>query len=1104
MFPLLVPSAARRLLSVVLLAAGLALTAAPAAFAADADVVAIPDPTLKRGVNAALGAARDPAQDVTVAEAQSLSALTVSGDPGVGELSGLEAFTGLRTLRVVAARRLTDASPLAALPLTTLTITGGALQDTLGSVGRITTLTTLNLTDAGLFDLTPLTALSNLRTLEIPQNRIAALAPLAALPGVTALDLSGNRIVDIAPLASRPNLASLALSRNRIENVGPLQGYGSGRLGTTTGALKLDGNRVADLSAFRLFAIKPAYGEQQVFAGAYRAGGVTVALKRGDGNAIITPGNPGEGTYDPASGVLTLSDPAQSSIGLDPSWTVQLSDAPKDPVVPGVAIAGETLRAVGGSETKPFCLPRYQWQREGVDLAGATAAQYVLSTADVGSRITVRIACGDAEGTSAPTAAVAASSGTGPVIVPSQSQQTGVPGDPTNPGVTLTVGQTRADGSRVDPATLVVEVASQTNTALLPVSGVRISGGGGVRRVAFEPANGRGSAIVNFRVRGADGATANVSVNYYASVRTTPTSRVLIGQGDSSTALDAGDGYLFVADDERSDIGLFHAEVSGPAVWTSEELQPNEIDFEASARKGDTAYFLGSHGNKKDGDVEVSRHVVYATRVTGSGADARLEKLGKYVGLRRDLVAWDDAHGKRLGLAAATRDGVVPDRADGLNLEGAEFSPDGSALYLGFRSPAIQVDGEYRALIVPVTNFERLFSGGATTATFGEPILLDLDGQSIRELRKNGKGQYLIIGGTPGLWSSQSAQSLFTWTGHPEDPPVKLETTVTKDLEPFHTTNAGAWEGIGALPDDLAEGQPIRLIMDQGYDALYDSERENKKTEYALRKARTDRFTLRGNLGLKADVTAAIEFGDQAAQTVGAPRIVTVTNTGSERVRVSRVSVRGEGGQETDFLIAANACAYIDPGPGSSCEIKLRFAPSLPDAVRSARLVIESNLPGGDRTVALTGRASALPTDEPDKPDVFGAPGPTGPVGPAGPAGPSGKDAAITRVFTSYAVKLAAASGKKLSVRVTAQGVPAGKLNGAVTVKVAGVGDYRAKLKNGTATIALGTKARRLKRGARVRTTVTLPRLAYSETQGTATTDTTVAKTTWSTAVKLR
>lgn len=1136
MFPLHVPRTVRRLLtvtvSVVLLMTGLALASAPASFAADTDVVAIPDATLKRGVNAALGATRDPAQDVTEAEARSLSALTVAsdvgapgslGDPGVGDLTGLEAFTGLRTLSVVAARRLTDASPLTALPLTSLTISGGALQGSLGSIGRISTLTTLRLADTGLFDLTPLTALSGLRTLELPQNRIAALAPLTALPGVTALDLSGNRIVDVAPLASRSNLLSLSLSDNRIENVAPLQGYGSGRLGTTNGALKVDGNRVADLSPFRLFAVKPAYGGQQVFAGPYQAGGATVPLKRGDGNAVIVPVNPGEGSYDPASGLLTLADPGLASIDLAPSWTVQLADAPKDPAVTGAATAGETLRAVPGGETRASCEPRYRWQREGVDLPGATAERYVLTPADVGSRITVRVTCGDGEGTSAPTASVAPSSGNGPVVVASQPTQTGVVGDPTNPGITLNVGQTLSDGSRVDPASLTVEVASQTNPSVLPSSGVRVSGGGAVRRVAFDPATRGGPATVVFRVSGPGGATATATVNYYASVRTTPTSRVLIGQGDSSTALDAGDGYLLVADDERSDIGLFRPEVSGPAVWSSELLQPGEIDFEASAQKGDTAYFFGSHGNKKDGVVQDSRHVVYATGVTGRGADARLQKRGEYRGLRRDLVAWDNAHGKRLGLDAAVGDNVMPDRVDGFNLEGAEFSPDGSELYLGFRSPAIRVDGEYRALIVPVTNFERLFSGDGTTATFAEPILLDLDGQSIRELRKNAKGQYLIIGGTPGVWTPQSEQSLFAWTGHREDPPVELETEVTKDLEPHYTTNASAWEGIGAMPDDLAEGEPLRLIMDQGYAALYNEDTENKDWGYDLRKARTDVFTLRGNLGLKADVTGSVAFGDQAAQTVGVPRTVTVRSTGSERVRVGRVSVRGDDGQAADFLIAANSCAYTDPGPGASCEITLRFAPSVADADRSARLVIESNLPGGDRTVALTGRATALPAGEPAPPGPAGPPGPGGPpgepgvpgpaglVGSIGPAGPSGRDAgpgrgpATTRVHTRYAVKLAAASRKRLTVRVTAAGVPAGRLNGAVAVRVSGIkGAYRVRMRNGRATVTLGPKARRLKRGVRVRATVTVPRLAYSVTQGTVTTATTIAGTTRTGAVRLR
>ncbi|WP_244929058.1 hypothetical protein [Nocardioides sp. W7] len=995
----------RRLLAASLTAAlaatGLALapTAAPTAAAADADIVAIPDPQLKEAVNAALGGDREPTKDVTEAEARTLTSLTAAGEPGVTNLAGMAAFTGLRTLTLDADRGLSDVSPLRGLPLTGLSVTGGALQGTLSSIGAITTLTGLTLTDNRLFDVTPLTGLIRLTQLSVARNQIADVSPLAQLTGVSWFDLTSNRITDVTPVSAMTRRDYLYLSDNRIENVAPLAGYRNTPFGTQAGRLVVDGNRIADLSAFRTFSAQPASGDQQVYAGAYQPGGVSVPLARADSEVLpIQPVSANEGTYDRSTGALTVTDPAAASIDLDPSWRVHLSAAPKDPAVVGAAGVNQTLRASAGSETRPGCAPAYQWQREGVDVPGATDERYVLSAADIGSRITVQVTCGDREGSSAPTASVAGTTAGAAAITPSQTQQTGVVGDPTNPTITLNVGQTRADGTRVNPEALTVTAISSSNTTVLPLSGVRVSGAGPVRTVSFDPAL-RGSSTLSFRVAGENGATANVTVNYYVSIRTTPTSRVLIGQGDSSTALDAGDGYLFVADDERSDLALYHPQASGPAVWEGEVLQSGEIDFESSARKGDTAYFFGSHGNKKAGDLQSSRQVVFAMTLSGTGRDARLTKRAEYRGLRTDLRAWDRANGDALGLHAAMSEGVQPDLANGFNLEGAEFSPDGSELYLAFRSPGIQVDGEYRGLIVPVTNFDRLFTGAATKATFGEPILLDLDGQTIREIRKNEAGQYLIVGGTPGMWTSASTQSLFAWTGYAEDPAVELTTEIGKDLEPFHTDNAGAWEGIGALPDDLAEGGEVRLIMDQGYDALYGNKDENKKNPLLIRKARIDTFTLAGNLGLKAELSGPLAFADQPAQSISPVRKVTVTNTGSEKVRISQVYVTSDTGHADEFLVSSNTCAYAVPGPGASCEIGVRFAPTAEHGASTARLVVRSNLPGSARTVELSGTATTLPQGPPGVPGApggpgedgeDGAPGPQGPQGPPGLTGPQG------------------------------------------------------------------------------------------------------------------
>ena len=51
-----------------------------------------------------------------------------------------------------------------------------------------------------------------------------------------------------------------------------------------------------------------------------------------------------------------------------------------------------------------------------------------------------------------------------------------------------------------------------------------------------------------------------------------------------------------------------------------------------------------------------------------------------------------------------------------------------------------------------------------------------------------------------------------------------------QDVEPRHTDNAGAWEGIGEMPDELTAGAQVRLIMDQGYDELYTDQLAKTRT----------------------------------------------------------------------------------------------------------------------------------------------------------------------------------------------------------------------------------------------------------------------------------
>ena len=134
-----------------------------------------------------------------------------------------------------------------------------------------------------------------------------------------------------------------------------------------------------------------------------------------------------------------------------------------------------------------------------------------------------------------------------------------------------------------------------------------------------------------------------------------------------------------------------------------------------------------------------------------------------------------------------------------------------------------------------MTNFAGLVSGGGP-ATFGTPMLWDLGGLSVRELRRNADGQYLVIAGS---YQEGGDEFLYSWDGNPAHQPAKLATTLPSFL-------TGAWEGISSMPDPLANGASVQLLMDDGDWNYYgdDPPVEAKTLPLGLRKALIDTFTL--------------------------------------------------------------------------------------------------------------------------------------------------------------------------------------------------------------------------------------------------------------------
>ncbi|MER7751964.1 hypothetical protein [Kitasatospora sp. NPDC097643] len=425
-----------------------------------------------------------------------------------------------------------------------------------------------------------------------------------------------------------------------------------------------------------------------------------------------------------------------------------------------------------------------------------------------------------------------------PTITLSAGYLSGAVGATGDPTVTVTVAQSGASASA-----LTVAASATTRSSVARTGDVTVTGTGGTRTLAVA-AQGVGYTDLTVKVTGLGGKTATRTLHYAASpaVQFAATSRYLTGSSDASAAVDVGGGFIVVGDDESNTLRLYDRNTSGAPVRTwdfSAALGVSkEIDIEAAARVGNTIYWTGSLGNNKDGVVKPDRHTLFTTTVTGSGATTQLTLAGSYTGLRDDLIAWDVANGDRYGFAAGAADGQAPKQIDGFNVEGLEFAPGSTTTaYVGFRAPLTPAVTGGRALLVPVTNFPSLFDGSATSATFGDPIELDLGGLSVRDLRRNDLGQYLIVAGSWAADDNSDPYALYRWDGRPTSRPVKL-----LDLP---TSDAGAWEAVPDVPNLDAPGARTQLITDDGSADLYgDGTAAKDLTHPEWKKSRTTWFTI--------------------------------------------------------------------------------------------------------------------------------------------------------------------------------------------------------------------------------------------------------------------
>ena len=266
------------------------------------------------------------------------------------------------------------------------------------------------------------------------------------------------------------------------------------------------------------------------------------------------------------------------------------------------------------------------------------------------------------------------------------------------------------------------------------------------------------------------------------------------GMSDASAGVALSSNVFVVANDEDNILRYYSADRGGPPLKQYDLArflaQADEADLEGAARIGTRIFWIGSHGENRRGKDRPGRRCFFATDIDVSDAIPNLIPVGRPCRTLLDDMLRDPRF-SRFHLAEAASQ--APKESEALNIEGLAATPEGHLL-VGFRNP---VPGG-KALLIPLFNPNEITTGAH--ARFGEPILLDLGGQGIRDIALCGTN-YIVVGGP---YNSRDKFHIYRWSGPGSD----LLRFKVKGLSSFHP------EGIVIYPDKGLAG--IQILSDDG------------------------------------------------------------------------------------------------------------------------------------------------------------------------------------------------------------------------------------------------------------------------------------------------